>query len=157
MSDKGYIKFALVMGVVVGTITGIPLVSATQYCCCMPLVFCSAGSVSGYLHLNKGASMASGDAALAGLVTGVVGVIVYFLLSFSISLLFMFFSPETFRAMQVPGMELEKFGFATLSTGVVFLYTTILSAIYGFFFLILGPLSSVGALHLFHKERISNG
>lgn len=155
MSDVSYLKFSIVTGIIAGTIGGIPLLGITQFCCCLPLMLCSGGAVSWYLKANQGATMRQMDALLSGLITGVVGTCVYFVVYLSINSLFFVLSPETLQAFQVPGMEMEKFGLATVGFGQLFLFSLLMTLFYGTFYLILGPLSALAGLHLFHKERIN--
>jgi len=77
---------ALIGGVVMGVLSALPLVSAGNVCCCLWVV--SGGLVAAYvLQQNQSAPIASGDGALVGLLAGLIGAGVYFVISIPLDLL----------------------------------------------------------------------
>jgi hypothetical protein len=67
-------------------LSALPIISVGNFCCCL-WVICG-GAVAAYvLQQNQQASMTSSDAALAGLLAGIVGAFVYLVLSIPITLL----------------------------------------------------------------------
>jgi hypothetical protein len=77
---------ALIGGAVAGTLSALPIISAGNACCCLWVV--CGGAVAAYvLQQNQPAAITPGDGALAGLAAGVVGAVVYLLLSIPITIL----------------------------------------------------------------------
>src|SRR5881396_2448633 len=69
-----------------GVLSALPIISAGNLCCCLWLV--SGGAVAAYvLQQNQETSITPGDGALAGLLAGLVGAVVYLVLSVPITLL----------------------------------------------------------------------
>ena len=77
---------ALIGGVVGGALSALPIICAGNVCCCLWVV--SGGAVAAYvLQQNQATAITPGDGALAGLAAGVVGAVVYLLLSIPITIL----------------------------------------------------------------------
>jgi hypothetical protein len=77
---------ALLGGLVMGTLSALPIVAAGNYCCCLWIV--SGGFIAAYLLQQKQTTpITQGDGALVGLLAGIVGAFVYLLLSIPITFL----------------------------------------------------------------------
>ncbi len=77
---------ALFGGLVMGALSALPIVSAGNLCCCLWVV--SGGVVAAYLlQQNQSTPVTQGDGALVGLFAGIVGAIVYLILSIPITFL----------------------------------------------------------------------
>jgi hypothetical protein len=73
-------------GAVGGALSALPIVSAGNLCCCLWVV--SGGAVAAYvLQQNRATAIAPGDGALAGLLAGVFGALVYLVISIPVTLL----------------------------------------------------------------------
>ncbi len=151
MTKHGYIKFAIPMGIIVGILAGIPIVNMVFGCLCLPLILPCVGTVSGYLLFDKNARMRTVDSALAGVATTLFAMITQFIVSSGALLLIMMFSPKWLEALNSSDTALLTVG---MGVGSVFMYSGIMTLSYGLVFLMVGPLSSVAALHLFHSDRV---
>lgn len=81
-----FLQPALLGGLVTGALSALPLVSAGNFCCCLWVVV--GGLAASYLvQQRQEEPLTPGDAALAGLLAGVAGAVVYVILSVPISLL----------------------------------------------------------------------
>ncbi len=81
-----YTQPALLGGLVMGVLSGLPIVSAGNLCCCMWLIV--GGVIAAYiLQQNEAAPITTGDGATAGLLAGIVGAFVYLIISIPISFL----------------------------------------------------------------------
>ena len=68
-----------------GALSALPIISAGN-CCCLWMV--SGGAVAAYvLQQNQETSITPGDGALAGLLAGIVGAVIYLVLSIPITIL----------------------------------------------------------------------
>lgn len=77
---------ALVGGLVVGVLSALPIISAGNLCCCLWAT--SGGAVAAYvLQQNRPTPIAQGDGALVGLLAGLVGALVYLVVSIPIAFL----------------------------------------------------------------------
>ncbi len=77
---------ALFGGLVLGVLSALPVVSIGNLCCCLWLV--AGGVVAAYvLQSNQSAPVTTGDGAVAGLLAGAIGSVVYLVVSVPISLL----------------------------------------------------------------------
>src|SRR5438477_7737459 len=84
-TKAGLLQPALIGGAVMGALSALPIIAAGN-CCCLWLV--SGGAVAAYvLQQNQETSITPGDGALAGLLAGLVGAVVYLVLSVPITLL----------------------------------------------------------------------
>ena len=71
---------ALIAGVTIGLLSGIPIVNIGNCCCCLWVV--SGGALAAYLLQQKQAAPIDlGDAALVGLMAGAIGAVVSSLIS----------------------------------------------------------------------------
>jgi hypothetical protein len=81
-----YAQPALIGGLVMGVLTGLPLISAGNLCCCLWVL--GGGVIAAYvLQQNEPAPITAGDGALVGLLAGVIGAFVYLIISIPISIL----------------------------------------------------------------------
>lgn len=84
MNDK--FKPAIIGGVALGLLSVIPLISAVNICCCAWAI--GGGLLATYLYVKNSSRPAQiGDGALLGIIAGLVGAIVYFVLGLPIGLL----------------------------------------------------------------------
>ncbi|HEX4348323.1 MAG TPA: hypothetical protein VHZ73_12175 [Vicinamibacterales bacterium] len=80
-----FVQPVLVGGLVMGTLSALPLVNAGNACCCLWVV--SGGVVAAYfLQQNQHEPIATGDGAIAGLLAGLCGAAVSFVLSIPITI-----------------------------------------------------------------------
>jgi hypothetical protein len=69
-----------------GVLTGLPIVSAGNLCCCLWVI--GGGVVAAYvLQQNEQGPITAADGALVGLLAGVIGAFVYLIVSIPISIL----------------------------------------------------------------------
>lgn len=81
-----YTQPALVGGLVMGVLSGLPIIAAGNFCCCLWVI--SGGLVAAYvLQQNQTTAISAGDGATVGLLAGIVGAFVYLILSVPISFL----------------------------------------------------------------------
>jgi len=81
-----YVQPALIGGLVMGVLTGLPIVSAGNLCCCMWVI--GGGVIAAYmLQQNETSPITTGDGAAVGLMAGVIGAFVYLIISIPISFL----------------------------------------------------------------------
>jgi hypothetical protein len=77
---------ALIGGLVAGVLSALPIINLVNVCCCLWVV--SGGLVAAYLlQEREPAPIQVGDGALVGLMAGVVGALVNFVLSIPVTLL----------------------------------------------------------------------
>ena len=77
---------ALVGGLVMGVLGGLPIISAGNLCCCLWVI--TGGVIAAYvLQQNEAAPITTGDGAAVGLLAGIVGAFVYLIISIPISFL----------------------------------------------------------------------
>jgi Family of unknown function (DUF5518) len=82
----GFGQPALVGGAVMGVLSALPFINVGNVCCCLWVV--SGGLVAAYmLQQNQTTPITPGDGALVGLLAGIVGAFVTFVLSIPIGLL----------------------------------------------------------------------
>jgi len=81
-----YTQPALIGGLVMGVLTGLPIVSAGNLCCCLWVI--AGGVVAAYiLQQNEPAPITASDGALVGLFAGLIGACVYLVVSIPITIL----------------------------------------------------------------------
>jgi hypothetical protein len=81
-----YTQPALIGGVVMGVLSALPVISAGNFCCCLWVV--SGGVVAAYLfQQNRATPMTPSDGALVGLLAGLIGALIWFVLAIPIDLL----------------------------------------------------------------------
>jgi hypothetical protein len=77
---------ALIGGVVMGVLSGLPLISGGNLCCCLWLV--SGGAIAAYfLQQNQTAPITAADGAMVGLLAGIIGACVYLVVSIPVAVL----------------------------------------------------------------------
>ena len=77
---------ALIGGLVMGVLTGLPFVSAGNLCCCLWVI--SGGVIAAYvLQQNEPTPITPGDGAIVGLLAGIAGAFVYLIVSVPVSVL----------------------------------------------------------------------
>jgi hypothetical protein len=82
----GYGQPALIGGLVMGVLSALPIISAGNACCCLWVV--SGGAVAAYLfQQNRTTPLTPADGALVGLLAGLVGALVRFVVSIPIDIL----------------------------------------------------------------------
>ncbi|MBI3399949.1 MAG: DUF4199 domain-containing protein [Acidobacteria bacterium] len=85
-TKPSYVQPALVGGAVMGVLSALPLIYLGNLCCCLWVV--SGGVVAAYvLQQNQAGPIAPGDGALVGLLAGLVGAGVHFVLAIPIDIL----------------------------------------------------------------------
>jgi len=85
-TNQGLRQGALVGGLVMGVLSALPIISVGNACCCMWVV--AGGLVAAYVfQQNHPAPMTAADGALAGLLAGLFGAAVYFVLSIPLELI----------------------------------------------------------------------
>jgi Family of unknown function (DUF5518) len=85
-TSSPYLQPALIGGVVMGVLSALPIISAGNICCCLWVI--SGGVVAAYLfQQHHTTAMTPSDGALVGLLAGLVGAVVVFVLSIPIDLL----------------------------------------------------------------------
>lgn len=139
---SGYFQPALLGGLVMGVLSALPIVSAGNVCCCLWVV--SGGLLAAYLlQQNRPDAITAADGAVVGLLAGIFGAVIQFVLSVPIGLLV---GPverqmlERLREMSgsmAPGVEMNRGGGAL---GVV-----VLRILAFFFTLIVGSAVSTVA------------
>lgn len=85
-TNGGYLQPALLGGLVMGVLSALPVISAGNICCCLWVV---AGGLSAayFLQQNRSTPITPMDGAMVGLLAGVIGAGVQFMLSIPIGLI----------------------------------------------------------------------
>jgi hypothetical protein len=87
---------ALVGGLVLGVLSALPIIAAGNLCCCLWVV--AGGMTAAYvLQQNDPQPITAADGALAGFLAGIVGAIVYLMVSIPVTF---FVSPMERRLLQ---------------------------------------------------------
>ena len=82
----GYTQPAIVGGLFLGVLSALPLISAGNVCCCMWIV--GGGLIAAYLlQQNYTTPIQAADGALVGFLAGLVGAVVFLVLSIPINIL----------------------------------------------------------------------
>jgi Family of unknown function (DUF5518) len=85
-TNPSYGQPALIGGLVMGVLSALPVVAAGNLCCCLWVV--SGGAIAAYLlQQNQSTPIQPGDGALVGLLAGLVGAFVQFLIAIPVSIL----------------------------------------------------------------------
>jgi hypothetical protein len=85
-TKPAYLQPAVIGGVIMGVLSALPLVAAGNLCCCLWVV--SGGAIGAYLlQQNQTTPITPGDGALVGLLAGMVGAFVQFVVSIPIGIL----------------------------------------------------------------------
>ncbi|HEY6212501.1 MAG TPA: hypothetical protein VIW45_09460 [Vicinamibacterales bacterium] len=97
-----YTRPALIGGAALGVLSGLPIVSAVNTCCCLWVL--SGGVLAAYLlQQDHDAPITLGDGALVGLLAGLFGALVMLVVSIPVTLLM-----EPFQRQFIAGI-LERF------------------------------------------------
>ena len=136
MNNK--LKPALLGGLIVGVLSAIPLIN---YCCCIWTL--GGGVLAAYLYIKSSPTPVKiGDGAMVGGLAGVVGGVIYFLLSLPINILF------GMAAMQE---QLSRSGVRLPFSGLVLV---ILTSIVGAIILaVLTALGGIIGVAIFEKRK----
>ena len=85
-TTTSYAQPALIGGLVLGILSALPIVYFGNLCCCLWIL--SGGAVAAYvLQSNTSEPIAPADGALAGLLAGLAGAVIHFLVSIPIDIL----------------------------------------------------------------------
>jgi hypothetical protein len=83
---KGYLQPAVLGGLVIGVLSGLPVISAGNLCCCLWVL--AGGALAAFLHQqSQPGAINAGDGAIVGLLAGVVGAFVYLVVSIPVVIL----------------------------------------------------------------------
>jgi hypothetical protein len=83
-ASKGYLQPAFFGGLFMGVLSALPLVSAGNVCCCLWVV--AGGLLSTYLlQQNRADAITAADGAIVGLLAGVIGTVIQFLIAVPVS------------------------------------------------------------------------
>ena len=81
-----YVQPAVIGGVIMGVLSALPIIAVGNVCCCLWLV--SGGAIAAYLlQQNQTAPLTPADGALVGLMAGLIGALVRFVVAIPIDLL----------------------------------------------------------------------
>jgi hypothetical protein len=154
----------LIGGLVMGVLSALPLVSAGNVCCCMWVV--GGGMVAAYmLQQQQQTPIAPGDAALVGLLAGIIGAGVQLVVSIPIDLLVAPMERAMLqRALDLAGSmppELRETIERYSRSGEFSVGFFALRHVFGLFFwmFIGGIFSTIGGLlgHVMFKKTVSPG
>ena len=136
MNNK--LKPALLGGLVVGILSAIPLIN---YCCCIWTL--GGGVLAAFLYIKSSPTpVKMGDGAMVGGLAGVVGGVIYFLLSLPINIFF---------GMAAMEQQLSRSGISIPFSGVVLV---LLSSFIGAIILaLLTALGGVLGVAIFEKRK----
>ena len=85
-TKPSYAQPAVIGGVIMGVLSALPIVAAGNVCCCLWLV--SGGAIAAYLlQQNQTAPLTPADGALVGLMAGLIGAFVRFVVAIPIDLM----------------------------------------------------------------------
>jgi hypothetical protein len=136
MNNK--LKPALLGGLIVGVLSAIPIIN---YCCCIWTL--GGGVLAAYLYIQSSPTPVKiGDGAIVGGLAGVIGGVIYFVLSLPINIFF---------GMAAMEAQLERSGIQLPFSGMVLL---IISSLLGA--VILAVLTALGGLlgvAIFEKRK----
>jgi len=94
---------AFIGGLVLGVLSGLPIVSGGNVCCCLWLVV--GGVVAAYLlQQNQSTAITPGDGAVVGLLAGVIGAFVYLVVSIPVGILLAPFEQRLYERL-IQSME----------------------------------------------------
>src|SRR5437868_7820904 len=84
MNNK--LKPAIIGGIVVGLLSAIPFVNIVNICCCFWAIL--GGAIATYLYIKGSpAPVKAGDGAVMGLMSGVVGALIYIVIGIPLGFL----------------------------------------------------------------------
>ena len=150
MTKSPYTQPALIGGLVMGVLSALPVISAANACCCLWVV--SGGVIAAYLfQQNRSVPMTPADGALVGLLAGLTGAFVRFVVAIPIDILVAPMEQAMLQRLMDTGTFppeardiLERYGRSGATGGAYF----ILSRLVGLMFWIVvgGVFSTVGGL-----------
>ena len=83
---KGFLQPAMLGGLVIGVLSGLPIISAGNLCCCLWVL--AGGALAAFLlQQNQPGPINAGDGAIVGLFAGVAGAFVYLVVSIPVVIL----------------------------------------------------------------------
>jgi hypothetical protein len=133
-----------------GVLSALPIVSVGNGCCCLWVV--SGGAIAAYLvQQNQAAPIEPGDGALVGLLAGLAGALVQFLLAIPIDIMLAPFEQAMMRRVLDMGSlppeirdALERYGRNDTMSGVYFIVSRVVGLM---FWLVVGAIfSTLGGL-----------
>ena len=154
-----YAQPALIGGVVMGVLSALPIISAGNACCCLWVI--SGGLVAAYLfQQNRSTPITPADGALVGLLAGLAGALIRFVVAIPIDLLVAPMEQAMLQRVLDAGSlppelrdVLDRYGRGGAAGGAYFILSHILSLMFWLFaggiFSTLGGL--LGAL-MFKKQ-----
>jgi hypothetical protein len=85
-TSPSYGQPALIGGAIIGVLSALPVIAAGNLCCCMWVI--GGGAVAAYvLQQNHSTPITPGDGALVGLLAGLVGALVQFVIAIPIGMM----------------------------------------------------------------------
>jgi hypothetical protein len=148
---------ALIGGLIIGVLSALPFVAAGNGCCCLWVV--SGGAAAAYvLQQNRQAPITPGDGAVVGLFAGVIGAVVWLVLSIPITFLIGPMEQRLFQRIidNMNGMPPEFRAYMSPNIG-----GAIGLAVFFLFMLFVGPMfSTLGGLLgavIFRKQQAPPG
>jgi hypothetical protein len=85
-TSPSYGQPALIGGAIIGVLSALPVIAAGTLCCCMWVI--GGGAVAAYvLQQNHSTPITPGDGALVGLLAGLVGALVQFVIAIPIGMM----------------------------------------------------------------------
>jgi hypothetical protein len=132
------LKPALLGGLIVGVLSAIPFVN---YCCCIWAI--GGGAVAGLIYIKGSPTrVPTGDGAMVGALTGLVGALIYLIIGLPIVLLFGAASIE--ESLKGTGVQLPLSGTLLLVLGALFAAISLI---------ILATLGGLLAIPIFEKRK----
>lgn len=132
------LKPALIGGVIVGLLSAIPFV---QYCCCIWAI--GGGALASFLYIKSSpVPVRIGDGAMVGALAGLVGAVIYLIVSLPIA--FFYGAAAIEQSLEQTGMQVPLTGMALIIIG------TLVAAL---FLLVLAVLGGLIAVPLIEKRK----
>jgi hypothetical protein len=136
MNNK--LKPALLGGLIVGLLSAIPFVN---YCCCIWAI--GGGALAGFLYIKSSPTpVPTGDGAIVGALTGVVGALIYLVIGLPIA--FFFGAAEMEAQLVRSGVQLPFSGTLLLVFGALIAAVCLL---------VLATLGGVLSIPIFEKRK----
>ncbi|HSW39402.1 MAG TPA: DUF5518 domain-containing protein [Acidobacteriota bacterium] len=163
MSEKTMLKPALAGGIVAGILSAVPYINVGNCLCCAWVI--GGGMLAAYLHVKDSLSPATlGRGAAVGLLTGIVGAVVFALFSIPINHLtrdaqnrFLQMLHEALNEMQnVPPETYERLESLLADGGPGFLLTGLTLVVTVFIFLLFSTIGGTIGVALFEKRKIES-
>jgi Family of unknown function (DUF5518) len=151
-TKPSYGQPALIGGLVMGVLSALPVVAAGNLCCCLWVVV--GGAIAAYLlQQNQSTPIQPGDGALVGLLAGLVGAFVQFVVAIPVSIMVAPFEREMLqRVLEMAGSmppemrdALERYSGRDMELGFGFLILRrVVALVFGLF--VGGIFSTIGGL-----------